>query len=95
MTDKFLSEEELRLLVNNDKLFEYYDLKNMYLGTAGDNIKRCYDCNASLILKEKYRCKEHATLFSREQGLQYRNKYPRRPYVKFTPEDKELLLKFK
>ena len=95
-TDKFLSEEQLRLMVNDYNLFEYYDLKNLYTASeGGDQNKYCYDCNAILILKEKYRCKEHATLFSREQGLQYRNKYPRRPYVKFTPEDKELLLKFK
>ena len=53
MTDKFLSEEELRLLVNNDKLFEYYDLKNIYLGTSGDNIKRCYDCQIILDRSEK------------------------------------------
>ena len=95
MTDKFLSEEELRLLVNNDKLFEYYDLKNIYLGTSGDNIKRCYDCQIILDRSEKYRCKEHAKIYSREQSRQYKNKYLRRPYVKFTPEDKELLLKFK
>ena len=95
-TDEFLSVEQLRLMVKDNHLFEYYDLKNLYSCVeGGDNNKHCYDCNAILILKEKYRCKEHATLFSREQGLQYRNKYPRRPYVKFTPEDKELLLKFK
>ena len=75
MTDKFLSEEELRLLVNNDKLFEYYDLKNIYLGTSGDNIKRCYDCQIILDRSEKYRCKEHAKIYSKEQGRQYKNKY--------------------
>ena len=95
MTDKFLSEEQLRSMVNNDKLFEYYDLKNIYLGTSGDNIKRCYDCQIILDRSEKYRCKEHAKIYSREQSRRYKNRYLRRPYVKFTQEDKELLLKFK
>ena len=94
-TDAFLTEEQLRSMVNNDKLFEYYDLKNIYLGTSGDNIKRCYDCQIILDRSEKYRCKEHAKIYSREQSRRYKNKYPRRPYVKFTQEDKELLLKFK
>ena len=41
------------------------------------------------------KCKKDAKIYSREQSRRYKNKYPRRPYVKFTQEDKELLLKFK
>ena len=95
MTDKFLSEEQLRLMVNNDYLFEYYDLKNMYTGTAGDNINRCYDCLKVLDRSEKYRCKKDAKIYSREQSKKYTNRYTRKPYMAFTHEDKELLLKFK
>ena len=95
MTDEFLSTEELRLMVNNDVIFEFYDLKNIYTGTAGDNIKRCYDCFSVLERCEKYRCKEHAKKYSREQSKKYINKYQRKPYIAFTDEDKEMLLKFK
>ena len=95
MTDEFLAEEELRLMVNNDYLFDFYDLKNIYTGTAGDNIRICYDCLSVLDRSEKYRCKLHAKLYSNEQSKKYINKYKRKPYMAFTNEDKEMLLKFK
>ena len=96
MTDDFYSVEELRLMVGDDVIFEYYDLKNMYNGADGiDNNKYCYDC--SIILKglEKYRCKLHAKLYSNEMSKKYINKYQRKSYTAFTEADKELLLKFK
>ena len=97
MTDEFLSEEELRLMVNNDYLFNYYDLKNLYSGSNGcsDNSKFCYDCNILLNDREKYRCKLHSRKYSNEQSKKYTNRYTRKPYMAFTHEDKELLLKFK
>ena len=94
-TDEFLSEEELRAMVGDDVIFEYYNLKDMYTGTAGDNIKRCYDCQIILERSEKYRCKLDAKKYSKEQSKKYTNRYTRKPYMAFTHEDKELLLKFK
>ena len=97
MTDDFYSVEELRRMVGDDNIFNYYDLKNLYSGSNGcsDNSKFCYDCNILLNDREKYRCKLHATLFSRVQSKKYTNKYLRRPYARITPEDKQLLIKFK
>ena len=96
MTDDFYSVEELRLLVGDDEVFDYYDLKNLYSGNeAGNSSKICYDCPAILTIFEKYRCLGCASKFSRVQSKKYTNKYLRRPYARITPEDKQLLIKFK
>ena len=53
--DDRLTEEELRLMVNDDKLFDNYDLANMY-SVCDDfgEARSCTDCNLPHIEKNEH-----------------------------------------
>ena len=71
--DERLTEEELRIMVNDDKLFDEYNLKDMYhvCDDTGNN-KACPDCcleytdeNKHLFYTDKLtRCKECSKRYS-------------------------------
>jgi capsid portal protein len=45
MNEEQLTEEELRVMVGDDELFNKYNLKNMYSVTeSASYLKRCCDC---------------------------------------------------
>ena len=72
--DERLTEEELRCMVDDDELFDEYDLKNMYsVLEQGGEERKCPDCglelideNKSLFYSWKYtRCKACSKRYSR------------------------------
>ena len=81
--DERLTEEELRCMVDDDKLFDEYDMKNMYcvMDDVGEK-RKCPDCglpktdeNKHLFYNYKYtRCIVCSKRYSRNYAKQNREK---------------------
>ncbi len=81
--DERLTEEELRIMCDNDKLFDEYDLKNMYsvCDEYGEG-RKCPDCglkhideNKHLFYTYKYtRCMKCSRIYTKQYARKHREK---------------------
>jgi len=81
MEERF-TEEELRLMINNDKLFDKYDLGNMYSVCDKSNDRLCPDCGLAYTEENKHlfytykctRCRACCKIYSKKWSQQHKEK---------------------